>query len=360
MATALSERTYAVIMAGGSGTRFWPASRSNRPKQLLPLVSEESMLRTTLAHVAKIAAPERTVIVTAERLHDATLAESGLPEQNILLEPIARNTAPCLAWAAAVIAERDPDAVIAVFAADHHIANPPEYHRVLQQGVALADRGHIVTVGITPTRAETGYGYLELDFALDGVEVPTRSLKRFVEKPSRDVAETFVQSGNYAWNSGQFFFRADRFLSETQAHLPQLSHVIAAMQKARFSPASVAENFPKAPNISVDHGVMEKASGIVAIQGNFGWSDVGSWFSAWELAEKDSQGNRIRSGPNVYLDTNNSYVEAPKGKAVCLIGVSDLVVVDTGDALLVMPRERAQDVKAATAQLVAQGHSEFS
>ncbi len=358
--TSRESRTFAVIMAGGSGTRFWPASRAAKPKQLLPLVGEQSMLRATVTRALTIAPRERILVVTNERLREATLAECGLAEANVLLEPAARNTAPCLAWASEVALRADPDALIAVFASDHFIEDEVAYQAVLRRGIALADEGHIATVGIKPARAETGYGYLELGDVLLDSHPPARKLVRFVEKPTREVAEGFVRSGNFAWNSGQFFFRADRLRNEVRTHLPDLHAVMENIAAQAFSADSVREHFPRSPNVSIDHGVMEKTSGIVAIDGDFGWSDVGSWLAAWELAKKDASGNRVRTDAQVYLDSKNCFVEAPAGKAVCLIGVENLVVVDTGDALLVMPKERAQDVKRATQQLVDAGFTQFS
>lgn len=348
----LVDHSWAVIMAGGSGTRFWPLSRRMRPKQLLPLSgTDRSLLRETVDRIAPLIPKERVVVVTAQHLAADTRRElPQVPDANILAEPIGRNTAPCVGWAASHIRRRDSDALIAVLAADHHIADEPAFHSVLRCALETACRGDLVTVGITPTRPETGYGYLELG---EPAGAHAFRAQRFVEKPSRERAELFQKAGNYLWNSGMFFFRASAILDAIREHLPELSEALVRLDRAASEGREgelIASEYGSLPAISIDHGVMEKAERVMVVTGDFGWSDVGSWMTAWELATKDEEGNS-KSPDAVLIDTEGCYVRAPKGKVVAMVGVRDLVVVDTEDAILVVPRERAQDVRAITDEL---------
>ncbi len=349
--TTTKEHAFAVVMAGGAGTRFWPLSRRARPKQLLPLAGEVSLLAATVRRIAPLVPPERVLVVTAAHLVEASRAElPRVPAENFLAEPAPRNTAPCVGWAAAVVRARDPEGVLAVLAADHHVTDRAAYLASVETALAAAASGALVTLGLRPTRAETGYGYLEVGEALgDGSH---RAL-RFVEKPDRARAEAFVASGRFLWNSGQFFFRASAVLDAIDRHLPALAAGLSSMTLG--STESIAAVFPTLPSISIDHGVMEKADGVRVVPADFGWSDVGSWTTAWELAGKDAAGNGVAGAEAVLLDAAGNYVRAPSGKIVALIGVEDLVVVDTEDALLVMPRSRAQDVKLAVEALGKRG-----
>lgn len=343
----MSRTVFAVIMAGGSGTRFWPASRGSRPKQLLPLAGgDASLIAETVERIADLVPAERVLVVTSELLADATAAELRmLPRENILAEPLGRNTAPCVGWAAAHVRRRDPNAVLMVLPADHHIGDPDTYRKTLETALRAADDGALVTVGILPTRPETGYGYIEQGESMgDGV----RAVTRFVEKPDLARAEQFLASGHFVWNSGMFFFRADAVLAEFERQLPalaaRLAEYDAAAREGRESEV-VRATYASLDSVSFDHGIMEHAERIAVVSGSFGWSDLGSWTTAYELAEKDAAENAVRAD-GVLVDTSGCYVSAPAGKLVALVGVHDLVVVDTGDALLIMPRERAQDVRS--------------
>ncbi|MDQ3032277.1 MAG: sugar phosphate nucleotidyltransferase [Myxococcota bacterium] len=343
---------WAVIMAGGSGTRFWPLSRKKKPKQLLPLAgSERSLLADTVARIAPLVPAERVIVVTAEHLAEMTRRDlPGVPPANVLAEPIGRNTAPCVGWAAAHVKRRDPDGVIAVLAADHHIADEPTFLEILERSLEAARGGELVTIGITPTRPETGYGYLELG---EGIAPGVFRARRFVEKPNRARAEQFLAASNYLWNSGMFFFRADAVLDAIRVHLPGLGAALERFDRAADEGREdelVRAEYASLPSVSIDHGVMEKAERVAVVPGDFGWSDVGSWTTAWELAPKDEHGNA--AGPEaVLVDAEGCYVRATSGKTVALIGVRDLVVVETEDALLIVPRERAQDVRAVVDEL---------
>lgn len=357
-------KVYAVIMAGGAGTRFWPASRSLRPKQLLPLAGDtsETLLASTVRRLAPLVTEDRVVVVTGEHLAEATAkAVPGVPRSQILCEPAPRNTAPCIAWATATIARLDPEAIVAVLPSDHFIGNETEFRRVLELALKTAAGGRVTTVGIVPTRPETGYGYIEVGDAIEGGAA--KSVARFVEKPDRTRAEQFLAGGKHLWNAGMFFFRASDMAQLVERHLPELATGVAKIDdaaRAGKETETVKAVFPTLPSISIDHGVMEKAAGLAVVPGEFGWNDVGSWQSAWELGAPDASGNALSAGA-IAIDSKNNLVRAlGKGKkVVALVGVNDLVVVETEDALLVIPRERAQDVRLVVEALKAAGRTEL-
>lgn len=356
-------KVYAVIMAGGAGTRFWPASRSGRPKQLLPLAGDanETLLAATVRRLSPLVTEDRIVVVTGEHLAEATAhAVPGVPPGQILREPAARNTAPCIAWANATVRRLDPEAVVMVLPSDHFIADERGFQEVLASAVASAERGHVTTVGIVPTRPETGYGYIEVGDALEG---PARAVKRFVEKPDRARAASFVEAGpsRYLWNAGMFFFRVRDMTALLEQHLPKVAAGIAKIDAAAGTAGeatTVREVFPTLESISIDHGVMEKAKGLAVVPGDFGWNDVGSWQSAWELADKDEKGNAV--GPDdLAIEAENNLIRSlgARKKPIALVGVNDLVVVETDDAILVIPRERAQDVRLVVDALKKAGRT---
>lgn len=346
---------FSIVMAGGSGTRFWPLSRARRPKQLLPLAGgTESLLAATVRRALRVGAPERVLVVTSEALAPAVRAELPmLPPENVLAEPIGRNTAPCVGWAATRVARIDPDAPCAVLPADHHIGDEDAYAQVLELALRASEHASIVTVGIRPTRAETGYGYVEMGEAL---EPGVHRARRFVEKPNRQRAEQFLAAGTFLWNSGMFFFRASAILDAIRTHLPGLGAALERISSCDLEkePSLVAELYPALPSISIDHGVMEKMQDVAVVPGSFGWSDLGSFATAWELAG----GGSVVPPGTVTVDAGGCYVRAPEGKLVALVGVSDLVVIDTEDALLVVPRDRAQDVKKVVDALAARGETD--
>jgi mannose-1-phosphate guanylyltransferase len=347
---------YAVIMAGGSGTRFWPASRAAKPKQFLSLGgSEETLLQATVRRATALVGIDHVFVVTGQR-HASEAAEQipELPPENLLLEPIGRNTAPCLAWACAHVRRRDPAGVIAVMPADHHIESEPEFVGSLRRALSAAETGAIVTLGIKPTRPETGYGYLALGPALgEGLY----RVEAFVEKPTRERAEQFLASDRYLWNSGMFFFRADVMLGEIGKRLPELSAFVERCDEAQRHGAEadvVANEYPGLTSISIDYGVMEKAQGILVVPASFGWNDLGSWAATFELSAKDRDGNAA-AGELLAIDSTGCFTSAKSGKLVVLIGLHDVVAVDTEDALLIVPRDRAQEVSKVVAALKAAG-----
>ncbi len=345
-------KAYAVVMAGGRGTRFWPLSRSKHPKQLLHFGdAKQSLLQATVSRVQSLIPPERILVVTsAEVIEQVRAALPDVPAENVLGEPTGRNTAPCVGWAAVHALRRDPDALLAVLPADHYIVNGEAYRETLAKALHAAQEEALVTVGIRPTRAETGYGYIEVgEESSPGVH----RARSFVEKPNRQRAGQFLSSGRFLWNSGMFFFKASVILEAIDRHLPGLGEQLRAYQahtNLQDEQAAVQATYADLPSVSIDHGVMEKAERVSVVLSDFDWSDLGSWSSAWELAQHDDNGNAF-PGETVAIDTIRTYVRAPEGKLVALIGVHDLIVVDTEDALLIVPRERAQEVREIVREL---------
>jgi len=351
---------YAVILAGGSGTRFWPASRRLRPKQLLPLAPGDprSLLEATVARLEGLIPEERVFIATGTHLAEATgRALPRLPSAQILAEPVARNTAPCIAWATEVVLARDPDGIVVVLPSDQHALDVAEFRRTLARAIAEAQSGRITVVGIVPTRPETGYGYVKAG-AARGPGV--LAVDAFVEKPNLEVATGYVQSGNYFWNAGMFIFRAGDMRAAIAAHLPELGTAAAELAQDGDVPGF----FARAPSISIDHGVMEKVRDISVVPGDFGWSDLGSWESVWELTAKDAHGN-VAPESAIVVDGERNLVVDLRTRAsgpppvIALVGTTDLCLVYTDDGVLVLPRARSQDVREVTALLAARGRSDL-
>lgn len=353
-------------MAGGSGTRFWPLSRAAHPKQFLTLDgAEESLLQATVRRATRLMPLENVLVVTSATHAEETRRQlPALPAANILAEPAGRNTTPCIGWAAVHVQRRDAEGVMMVLPADPHIEDEDGFVATLDRALDVATPGGIVTVGITPTRPETGYGYIEPgpevgpdapesgDRKTAGGPSGVREVARFVEKPDATLAQTFVDAG-MLWNSGMFFFRASVILDAIAEFQPELSSFLVscatAIEEGREA-ALVTERYPSLPAVSIDYGVMEKAEGIRVLPGDFGWHDVGSWTSAWELAERDEDDNAV-SGQTELVDSKGCYVRGSDDKLIAVVGIDDLVVVDSEDALLVVPRNRAQDVGAMVKSL---------
>lgn len=357
----MSSSSYAIILAGGAGTRFWPASRKLRPKQFLPLGPDpdEPLLRATVRRILPLCPPERILIATGAHLADATRAIlPELPAANILAEPVARNTAPCIGWATRVIGRRDPNATVMVFPADHAVVDEDAFRDCVSEALSLAHRDSIATIGLLPTRPETGYGYIEVG---DAIGHHSFEVKRFVEKPDLARATQFFEGGSHLWNGGMFFYRVQRLEADLRANLPALAAGLDRIDQAALAgheDEALADIFPILPAISIDHGVIERAAKLAVVRGDFGWSDVGSWQSAWELAPHDAAGNASASNA-VMIEARGNLVRDLRTDAahrtIALIGVDDLVVVATDDALLVMPRSRSQDAKLAVEELKRRG-----
>ena len=340
---------YAVIMAGGSGTRFWPLSRKALPKQFLSLFNGSSLLRQTYERIRPLFPDERIFVVTNS--HYVTLVQAHLPELspgNIIGEVTAKNTAPCVAMAATLIRKIDPDAVMAVLPSDHSVVDIEGFREIMQLSMnQAATTGALFTIGIQPDRPETGYGYIQYE---KGTETSPRvhAVKTFAEKPDHGTAVSFITSGDFLWNSGMFVWRADAILREFDAHLPSMSQLCTQMEASMgIQPRQQAiDTFYRSVNsISIDYGIMEKASDVRVIPADIGWSDVGSWHAAWQLATKDADGNCVNGSPVEMVDTQNSYVRTTGDKLIALVGMRDVVVVETDDAILIMPRDKSQEIR---------------
>jgi len=331
---------YPVIIAGGSGTRFWPLSRSRRPKQLLPLASNRPLISDTAERLKGLAPPSRTLVVCG-KLHARAVraAIPKLPARNVLVEPAARNTAPAIGLATLEVAARDPEGVLVVLPSDHHVGDPARFREVLGSAVEVARSGALVTIGLAPTRPETGYGYIQVGEPMPGTAA--RKVQRFVEKPDAPTAERYVASGEYLWNGGIFVFRARAMLDALREHLPALAD---GLERIRASPRRLAKVFPTLPSISIDYAVMEKARNIAVVPGDFGWSDVGSFAAMEEVRPKDARGN-VASGKLPLLVDCDGCVVLGRERPLAVVGMKDVVVVDAGDAVLVVPKGRSQDVR---------------
>jgi mannose-1-phosphate guanylyltransferase len=343
-----------VIMAGGSGTRFWPLSRKARPKQFLPLASKAPLIADTVGRLKGLASAKDTLVVCGP-LHAKAAAKlvKGLPKKNLLVEPVARNTAPAIALAALHVAARDPEGILVVLPSDHHVADPAAFRRTLQEAAQVAQAGHLVTLGIQPHHPETGYGYIQVGEPLGSGGA--RRVKAFREKPDLATAQGYLASGDYLWNGGIFVFRADAILAALAQHMPEMQKGLEALRKSvgkRTYAGVLKRVFPKLPSQSIDYGVMEKASNIAVLPGDFGWSDVGSFAAIPEVRPADAAGNVVSGEGAVLVDCKGCVVLAEK-RPLAVVGLSDMVVVDSGDAVLVVPRARSQDVRQVVEALKA-------
>ena len=346
---------YPVILAGGRGTRFWPLSRKRRAKQLLALDGKQTMIQQTVARLTPMAAPSRFWIITNDDLRTAIQRQlPKLPSKQMIAEPAARNTAPAIGLAAFLLLRRDPKAVLGLFPSDHVFADADQYRATLSRGIEIATAGdNIVVLGIRPTRPETGYGYIESG-ALD--RDGSLRVRRFTEKPDLIRARQFVEAGNFFWNSGMFLWRADTLANALREHLPKTAPLLEKIAAA-YGTSKFAETFrklyPKCENISIDYAVLEPRSykgeaesRIFCLPSDFGWNDLGSWTALHEhhvAKRKPADGSPVSSSGSFALNAKNNYVHVP-GKFVALVGVSNLVIVDTGDALLVTTLDQSQDV----------------
>ena len=352
-----------VVMAGGSGTRLWPLSRQLYPKQFLPLLGDRTMLQETCARMEGMDC-EPPLLICGED-HRFTVAEqlrlAGQAGGKILLEPEGRNTAPAVALAACYALDNSlegGDPVLLVLAADHAIGDAVSFRQSVAAAIPFARQGKLVTFGIVPDSPETGYGYIKCGAQFAGG--PALEVAEFVEKPSMEVAESYLAQGGYLWNSGMFLFRADRYLEELANHRPDILAVCReAMAKAQEDEDFVRPNkalFLNCPEDSIDYAVMEKTPSAVVVPMDCGWSDVGSWSALWDVSDKDEQGNTLK-GDVMALDTHNSYVQADR-KLIATLGLRDMVVVESDDALMVADKSRVQEVKAIVASLREQRRSE--
>lgn len=362
-----------VILAGGSGTRFWPRSRRAHAKQVLALDGERSMIQQTVERLKPLAGLDKTWIITNEYLsHEIADQLPGLPAAQIVQEPVARNTAPACGLAAFIIERDNPDAVLGVFPSDHVIADEPRFLKALQKGIAVAAAGeNIVVLGIEPYRAETGYGYIETgDLTTDDQALHVR---RFIEKPNQNRAEEFVAAGNYYWNSGMFLWSARTLANAVREHVPETAPLLEAIAAAWGTPQFdevFRTAYPKCENISVDYAVLEPRSAkgehlsrLFCIPAEFNWNDLGSWASLYEYQVEtrlrgDAEGNVADTGGHISIEASDNYIFSPR-KFVALVGVENLVIVDTEDALLIAHRDHSQDVGKIVKELGITGRTEL-
>ncbi len=357
---------FAVIMAGGVGTRFWPRSREKSPKQLLEILGKGTMIQNTVQRLDPIVSPHQVYVIT-NRVQKAQVRTqlASLPSENIIDEPLGRNTAPCIGLAALHLRRVDPDAVMVVIPADHVIREVEEFHRVLRLAVMTAyESGGLLTIGIKPTHPETGYGYIQIlteeDPSTPHYSRGVRRVKTFAEKPNLTTAERFLASGDFLWNSGMFVWRVDAILREIERCLPDLWKELQKIDSAIGTPqyqATLELAYGLIRGISIDYGVMEKTRNVFVIPADLGWNDLGSWDEVARLSGKDASGNSI-TGTVIQRDTSNCFIYSP-GKMVATIGAEDLIIVNTEDALLICRKGMSQDVKEISDYLKRKQMNEY-
>lgn len=349
--------TYAVIMAGGGGTRLWPVSRKNKPKQLLPLLGEETLFQSTVARLLNLFPPERILVVTvAEQMTDMREQAPLIPLENYLIEPAPRGTASVVGLAAAILHERDPQSIMAILPSDHHIRNRDLFHYLIQAAVDVATTGYLVTLGITPTTPSTAYGYIQQGAPLDQkFNYPAYTVKRFTEKPDEKTAQQLIRTGDHSWNSGMFVWKTEQILAEFSRQMPALDAVLKRIAEADGPQREsvIKSLWPSLRVETIDYGVMENAKNVAVLPASgLGWSDVGSWDSLFEVLLPDMTGNIAINGQHLALETHNTliYGEGTE-RLIVTIGIDDVVVVDTGDVLLICKSDQSQQVREVVAHL---------
>lgn len=345
----MQSNRYCVIMAGGVGSRFWPISRSSRPKQFLDILNTgKSFIRHTYDRFAGMIPPENFLVVTNVRYKDMVLEHlPELKEEQVLCEPLGRNTAPCIAYAAYKLHKLNPAASMVVTPSDHLVLNESEFTKVVTEGFEFAENHEaLVTIGIQPNRPDTGYGYIQID--TDDKEGTLNRVKTFTEKPTLDVAKMFVESGEFFWNSGIFIWKSADIIREFQQYLPELAQQFESIQESYNTPAereAINAIYPECRNISIDYGIMEKAADVFVRCSEFGWSDIGTWGSLYTHSAKDESGNANAGGDVFVYETGNSIVNVPKGKIAVVQGLDGYIVVDSDDALLICRKEDEQSIR---------------
>jgi mannose-1-phosphate guanylyltransferase len=352
---------YGLILAGGRGTRFWPRSRRSRAKQVLRFGGERSLIQQTVDRLCPLLPAERIWILTNDHLRDEIVKQlPEVPKKQILAEPAQRNTAPAIGLAAHILQSIDPQAVMGVFPADHMISRPARYLSIARSAYRAASDGKIVVLGIQPRWPETGYGYIEFPKGVQAGSRDALPVRRFREKPDLKTAKRYVQAGNFYWNAGMFFWKTSVLLDALRQFLPRTATLLASLPEFsnRRFPRALKEAFPHCENISIDFAVLEKAKQVAGFATeDFGWNDVGSWNAVYELLPRDSDGNVVR-GEMLAEGSFGNYVDAER-KLVALLGVKDLVIVDTPDALLIADRSRSQEVGELVKKLEQQRRDEL-
>jgi mannose-1-phosphate guanylyltransferase len=346
------EHTYAVIMAGGGGTRLWPVSRKQTPKQLLPLLGKETLFQSTVGRLEKLFPPERILVVTvAEQAREMQKQEPSIPVENYLIEPAPRGTASVVALAAAVLQKRDPEAIMAIQTSDHYIRNRDLFHYLIRAAFEVAQSGYLVTLGISPTYPATGYGYIQQGEHLDGnYRYPVYEVKRFKEKPNEATAQQLLRSGDHSWNSGMFVWRADAILAEIERQMPDHFKAVSKIAQEWGTPEQnnvVQAHWYDLKSQTIDYGVMEKAQKVAVLPASgLGWSDVGSWDSLFDVLLPDMNGNVATNAQHLALDTNNTLVYTKDDeRLIVTIGLDDMVIVDAGDVLMICKVDQSQKVR---------------
>ncbi len=360
IAEAMLKDRYVVIMAGGKGERFWPQSRLARPKHLLPIVGEKPMLAQTVDRLEGLVSPERVIIVTNKEQRAAVVgACPSLPPENVVAEPVGRDTAAAVGLAGLLVKQRNHEASFAILPADHVIHDAEGFRKILLAAFEAAEKGSsLVTIGIAPDYPATGYGYIQRDSeAFQCLGKPVYSVKRFVEKPDLDIARTYLEEGGYFWNAGMFVWKVETILNAIRELAPKLHSGLSVIQEKLETGMEVdrilEEVYPGLEKISVDYAIMEKARGVLTIESDFDWDDVGEWPSIARHLDPDEAGN-VRRGLSVLHEARGNIVVGEKEHLVTLVGVDDLIVVQTPDATLVCPKDRAQEIKDAVKKIGAE------
>ena len=350
---------YGVIMAGGGGTRFWPASRQKTPKQLLNLTGKDLMINETINRVSKVVDQNKIFIVTnsaqADKMSEVT--PEFIAQDHVLAEPSARNTAACIGYAAIEIMKKYGDGVMCIFPADHYIKDEDSFVKIFNDAISTAMSSEkLVTIGITPSFPSTGYGYIKYNRS----DVMVKDVIEFVEKPDLETAKRYVESGEYAWNSGMFIWKASTILNNFKKYLPDIYNYLDQISESigtEVEKEVIERIYPVIPSVSIDYGIMEKSSEVVVLTGEFGWNDVGSWDTMEALFDADRKGNII-CGEQINIDTENC-ISVSNGRLIATIGVENLIIVETEDALLVCSRDKAQKVKEVVDLLKEKGESRY-
>ncbi|MEY4928048.1 MAG: hypothetical protein RI894_2484 [Bacteroidota bacterium] len=357
------KNTYVAIMAGGVGSRFWPGSREARPKQFLDILGiGKTLLQMTYERNLALCPKENVLIVTNKAYKSLVLEQlPNLKEEQVLCEPSRNNTAPCLAYAAYKLRKQNPAAVMLVAASDHLVIDIAEYVARVSAAIRFAaENDALMTLGLTPSRPDTGYGYIRFD--LKEIENGVHKVTQFTEKPTAEIAQKFVNSGEYVWNSGMFVWQASHFIQQLEALAPDIAAIFHTIENQLNTPteqAAIDEWYPKTRSISIDFAVMEKAPNVFTVPADFGWSDLGTWNSLHVEAEKDAHDNAVQSDNAHLYDTTNNLIRAPKNKLVIIKGLEGFIVVDEDDVLLICPKNREQEIKQITEDLKKAGKSSF-
>jgi mannose-1-phosphate guanylyltransferase len=352
---------FAVIMAGGGGTRFWPLSRQNKPKQLLNISGNDTMINDTILRYKNVISIENTMIVTNKSqvsvLEDILLEE--VPRNNILQEPVAKNTAACILYAALHLHKKYGDSVMVVLPSDHYITNENNFRAVLEKACQLAEQAdNLVTIGIKPLFASTGYGYI--NFNKNILQNEAYEVNEFVEKPNFEKAKHYISSGDYLWNSGMFLWKTRKIIDCFQRYLPRLYNNMMKVYEdigTEREQEAIADVYPYLQSISIDYGILERSDDVIVIPGDFGWNDVGSWDALGGIFPSDDDGNIVKA-QHIGVGTKNSIIYG-NGRLIATIGIDNLIIAETSDAILVCPKDKAQDVKSIVDMLKEKGMSDY-